>query len=249
VECRDKGDCTDPLKPYCNAGICSALCDDDTDCSPKVCKTTTGQCVTCTTNAHCAATPSTPVCNPATNTCVRCVTHGDCAGEALKKLCHPTSLQCVECLANADCGAVGVCSSRNVCLCKPCTGADQCGGERCLDVTGPGRWCSQTCGNDGDCPDGFDCSSGLCEPAEKVSCQALADVGKSCSADTQCGLGDDDHGRTLGCPANFNTVFCRMGEEPHICTFRCDEEHDCPPGYTCIPPVAACLGARWCLPQ
>jgi hypothetical protein len=59
----------------------------------------------------------------------------------------------------------------------------------------------------------------------------------------------DDHSRVpvTTCPQNEGTVFCRQGADPKICTFRCDEAHDCPRGYACRF-SGFCLSS-WCVPE
>jgi hypothetical protein len=248
VECRDKADCTDAQKPFCNGNVCQAMCDDDGDCSPQVCKVSTGQCVACTTDAHCSQSPAGPRCDTATNTCVQCLGDADCAAEPVRKRCQPGTYRCVECLGNSDCGPYGVCSSRNLCICKPCENDSNCGGGRCITIRGE-KACTQSCSSDSDCPAGYDCGvlvSGFCATAEEVSCKAVADIGKTCSADNQCGTSADNRSRVGACPAT-GAVFCRMSADPPYCSIPCDEAHDCPTGFTCSG-ILGCIGS-WCRRQ
>ena len=206
--------------------------------------------------AACAGKPGTPRCNLATNTCVACLGDGDCTSDPLRRHCKTSTNQCVECNQNADCGQLCVCSSRNLCLCKDCNNDSQCGSGKCLGVTG-GKTCVQTCSQNTDCPAQFDCgnvAAGYCAPSELVSCQALYDLRQNdlstsnCSQDNDCGVNQDNHQRDFRtCPQNSNTVFCRMAVTPHICTYRCDDGHDCPAGYKCET-NGFCLSS-WCIPQ
>ena len=66
-------------------------------------------------------------------------------------------------------------------------------------------------------------------PAEEVSCKAIADIGKSCTDTSDCGVPEDPRGS----PYEGYLVFCRTGAALPSCTIVCDEQHDCPNNQRC----------------
>jgi len=83
--------------------VCLDLCKKDSDCASKEtprCDTKTGHCVTCTADAHCAATPWEKRCDTTRRRCVECVTNAHCTSSTLGKNCKGGL--CV-CGTSADC--------------------------------------------------------------------------------------------------------------------------------------------------
>lgn len=120
VACTSSNQCTTATKPICGNGQTCVACGESSaptnGCFAKngslaACNPTSGSCVECTANSHCA-TSGKPVCNTSTNTCVQCTDNSQCGGTT--PIC--SSNTCVACTADAQCVAKlganpGVCMS------------------------------------------------------------------------------------------------------------------------------------------
>ena len=83
------------------------------------CDSTSGACVACTTDSHCAA--PTPRCDTALHRCVGCGTRGDCASEQVceQKVCVPSCQDGGTCPGNSSCHSESQ-------ICKECQAHSDC---------------------------------------------------------------------------------------------------------------------------
>jgi hypothetical protein len=135
VECMADAQCTkEPAKAFCVANACTGCTTSGaTGCTGKtdgkiVCAsngTATGQCVECTSDAHCTKEPAKGFC--VANACTGCGTAGatGCTGRTDgKTVCATTGAvagQCVVCVTSADCkvATAPICNASNQCTaCK-----------------------------------------------------------------------------------------------------------------------------------
>ncbi|MGZ3454095.1 MAG: hypothetical protein ACXVEF_31095 [Polyangiales bacterium] len=142
-------------------------CKVDGDCpfASLHCEPTSGKCVPCLADIHCAAYSFTPRCDLTTHSCVECTLDAQCGGDEGKCDAH----RCLRSCASEACvsGETPSCNpTRKVCTCtsSSCTSGER---PRCDTMTG---LCVQ-CAGDGDCKgDEHRCVSGQC-----VHCTVDAD--------------------------------------------------------------------------
>ena len=117
---------------------------------------------------------------------LKCVHDGvcntQCGGGSL-----PADEDCPTCATASDCGDDQICGDNSVCAPAPfadggtgfeCVAGAQCFSGSCVDGPGDGsNRCTEACtaGDDGTCPDGFDClettgADGACWPSEPTGC-------------------------------------------------------------------------------
>lgn len=139
-------------------------CAADVDCGLSSLHCTGGQCVACTSDAHCTA-PGRPRCDLALHRCIECGVTGDCTGGAVCKTGHcapPCSAGCPAATPICDDGVCVQCDEG-----KGCAAGTLCLAHACV-----------TCGDDSDCGG----ATPRCEPVvhQCVQCQGNAD----CPSDT-----------------------------------------------------------------
>jgi len=118
---------------------------------------------------------------------------------------------------------------RNVCLkrepCAPCNGPTDCSlspDMSCVNLSGSGKVCAESCNDDDDCPDDFKCASNFCVP-RTGSCAPPAENNfcYSCLHDLQCG----DASTSVGCEeVSGGQKACFDFSFPDTCT----TDADCP---------------------
>lgn len=159
--------CTDtscPKNQYCDHGVCSNGCNNDTDCDAgKICSHT-NQCID---NPTQPPTPPNPTCNTST-----CPTHagscdsitGDCSCGVNPACDYKNYNFCVNgtCVCGKGAGCTG---SSPDCLFNPISKSEQCG--VCSTTCKDGNQCTTdgkcTCGTTGKpCTNGQHCSNGKC---------------------------------------------------------------------------------------
>jgi hypothetical protein len=167
--CGGNGDCTDPSKAFCVAGVCVG-CQPGLDggvsmCTAPtgVCDTTSGRCVGCTASSQCA-TPAAPICDTTKNTCVVCAADLQCQTKNTAIAACRSDGQCVQCTAttvSTSCiGTTPACDlTTNTCV--QCITSANCAGA--TPICGTNEKC-QACATDPDC-------TGLNDPA-RVACAA-----------------------------------------------------------------------------
>jgi hypothetical protein len=139
-----------------------------------VCKTDTGTCVGCVTDADCTD-PNNRVCDPTTNICLPCRTSVDCAKNADGPVCgdlgqYTLGIGSCGCAADSDCpGHTGgprcVANGSPYDKCGCVTAADCAAdpqGYACVNPYNDG-WLQCGCATTSDCPSGRTCSSYLCQ--------------------------------------------------------------------------------------
>jgi Cys-rich repeat protein len=171
-----KGDCTDntdcEVGKVCQEGACVEACGSDADCGNGHCQLTSGRCVQCLENGHCA---SGETCNTLTGQCTAgssgCTNNSECPSG----VCDTGKGACVQCTDNSHCPG-GFCNlADNSCQTGPeCTVDGDCFGGRC-EPTG------QTCV---ECYDNSHCSSGNCNTTSNVCIPGCNDTDSTEPNDT-----------------------------------------------------------------
>ncbi|MFT4703196.1 MAG: hypothetical protein ACI81R_000885 [Bradymonadia bacterium] len=145
-----------------------------------------------------------------------------------------------ECVTDRDCPNTHECRS-DLCialpetgraaLCEPCVGHSDCedSGALCLEFGGGAEgYCGSACGEDRDCPSGFEClaagSARQCVPTSR-ECSDRSPVAE-CDRDNDCG-GDE---------------ICEAGECVEAPTDECSTDRDCPEPEVCVAGSCASLG-------
>jgi hypothetical protein len=136
--CTGSAECTDPARPSCVGGTCTAACSGDDDCTrfpdTPLCDTS-GQCVACTSDLGCPS-PEAAVCAADTHTCQGCTLEEQCGRFPAMNHCDTSSGHCVECRADAaDCtvATAPVCDRGT---CRACRRNEECPSGVCNDATG-----------------------------------------------------------------------------------------------------------------
>jgi hypothetical protein len=143
-----------------------AACTQDPDCVLPSMHCNAGQCVACTTDAHCKA-PGFPRCDLALHRCVECGVSADCGGGGTCRTGHCATPCTAGCPASAP-----ICDDL---VCAQCDDGRGCGGSAAGPV------CFQhLCGA---CKDDTTCGGATprCDPVthDCVQCQANADCGSA----------------------------------------------------------------------
>jgi hypothetical protein len=179
--CGSSGDCTDPSKAFCVAGVCVG-CQTGLDGGANacmgpntVCDSVSGRCVGCTADTHCTSTAS-PICNKTSNTCAVCTLDAQCKSKNAALPACQADGRCVQCTSNASCGgATPVCdTTTNTCV--QCTSAANCSGA--TPICGSNNKC-QACVGDGEC-------GALNDPARSTCAASGACVQCTAANSTQC---------------------------------------------------------------
>ena len=223
VECVDAGNCTKASEPFCNSSNHCVECLGDNDCGPERSVCSGGTCTACDSNTDCARLSLTPLCKASgdAGTCVQCIDDSKCAGYS----CDPATNRCT----TTTLGSVKTCEA--------CVSDSECdsslGTSRCIAMnfkgTLLGGYCLLLDLDSVGCAQPYSVSitsvsvsgagsanyCGLDQTA--TSCKALLDLTaatgpKSCTNDTDCGLGQGDGlCRTVGTLVNRCTIPCGSG--------------------------------------
>lgn len=221
--CGDNGDCPNPTKAFCVAGMCvgcQAGVDAGVDAGANncvapaaVCDSQSGRCVGCTADTHCTLATS-PVCNKTSNTCTACTLDAQCKSKNAALPACQADGRCVQCTSNASCGgATPVCdTATNTCV--QCTFAADCSGT--TPICGSNNKC-QACAGDGDCgvlnnPTRSACTaSGACVQCTASNSSQCTGTTAVCNTSTnkcvQCLASTSCSGATPICATATNT--CR----------------------------------------
>ncbi len=203
------------------------------------------------------------VCDTATAECVARCTENSCAFEQVcdqcRGLCAPNGGKrvCTEqsnCFSDQYCDScTGLCEERKA-VCEACLKDEECAeqGDRCVDVVSAtgGRFCGQSCATVLDCPEGYECATGLnqCVPSSG-DCTKPAE----CTDDAACRGSDQicERGRCVpgctdsgACPSGRVCEFgrcldacpARACESPLVCDETlgvCDIDGDCRESKDC----------------
>jgi len=209
--CSSDQECTS-AEPLCLNFVC-AKCAVDSDCAGRAgapaCDATSGRCVACVANKHCAG--AAPVCDTANAKCVGCLAATDCTADATKAFC--VASQCAGCGAA---GATACTGSKPVCAAAGAA-AGQC--VECIDNSG----CSK------DPTKGF-CVNNACTGCQNAGQGAGQDGGSSpCSGATPvCAATGTSAGRCVACVASTD---CTTDPTKPICDSNqcrgCKKDSEC----------------------
>ena len=163
-------------------------CSVKEDCpADLVCKASSGECVTCTGDAHCS---DGKLCDTAASKCVECLEDAQCDDGR----CQPDSHKCVQCLEGADCLS-GACDEANH-TCTECAADGDCDdGDACTADACTGGQCLHTGLPDGvDCDTDNPCTAGACVDGdckvEYMPDQTNCDDGDPCTKNDRCVSGN-----------------------------------------------------------
>ncbi len=134
-------------------------------------------------------------------------------------------------------------------LCTECDVDSQCEGEgsRCVDLTPSEpdvrrkeKVCATACTDSTNCPTGFDCTNGVCQPGEarEFTCSQRRGVCAACQSNNDCGGPLDD------CLTDRVTG-------KGYCGLDCSLTGTCPEGFLCsdLSAVSGRAGVFQCIPQ
>jgi hypothetical protein len=213
--CGANGDCTDPAKAFCVAGVCvgcqSAGASACVAPTPS-CDLSSGKCVGCTADTQCTVDPGKGFC--VSGSCVGCNVAGATGCSARtdgKATCATTGTaigQCVECAADAQCTkspAKGFCVA-NVCTGCNTTGATGCttrtdGKTACGSITSTAAGQCVECNGDSDCKTA---SKGFCVANACTGCNTAGATGCSARTDGKntCATTGTSAGQCVECTAD-----------------------------------------------
>lgn len=211
VFCLSTSNCDFGLECDTSVGECvPIMCKSNSDCNGLVCDVATGSCVhtACHNDTDCADTGE--YCNTTTGDCVSCISNAQCNAN---QQCNTTSGQCVglTCSSNSDCNSGSSCDViSGTCVSLFCSSDTQCGsGLLCNNSTGA----CVTCITNASCALVEQCNvtSGECVP---LSCSSSNDCnGFVCNSSGQCVSGTGNlriittsHAAQLYWPGNLLVV-------------------------------------------
>lgn len=221
--------------PVCDAtGTCISECETDANCpTPEEPTCSSHVCVATCTDSGCARFASTPTCDEASGRCVACTEDSEivrCGGNACRPdfTCgqHPRESRdvCQSCTSDAECAAGRSCivqSFGGAAVGSYCMLERPVGG--CGDVDAavlPYSSPVETTSVDG-------ATGTFCLLSATVTCEAVADRGLPCTADSECGVDGVSDG------------ICRS-IMPRKCTYACASASDCASGVACLGVPAVC---------
>jgi hypothetical protein len=209
--CSTDQECTS-AEPLCLNFVC-AKCTADSDCAGRAgapaCDATSGRCVACVANKHCAG--AAPVCDTTNAKCVGCLAATDCTADPTKAFC--VANQCAGC---GVAGATACTGSKPVCAAVGAA-AGQC--VECIDNSG----CSK------DPTKGF-CVNNACTGCQNAGQGAGQDGGSSvCSGATPvCSTTGTSAGRCVACVVSTD---CTADPTKPICDTNlcrgCKKDSEC----------------------
>ena len=226
-----------------NGNVCRSRCFGNFCQGGQVCDSSQNLCVDCLMNSDCG---TGEVCELSTLSCVQCNNDGDCTPFSGTPRCLASENQCVECLSNSDCTAPETCNANNECraasnrpLCEVCNDDSQCGGPNDLCLGNTVSSCGQDCSNS-PCPRGYECvdvrnnTARQCVPDYQMfspSCVGIRNLGNNCpyspqDLDPGCGIRNRQDAR---CVQDSSRV---LGG---VCVVWCQNDDQCPIGFTCTP--------------
>ena len=190
--CSVNGDCPDPSKAFCVAGVCLG-CQGGLDGGANACTAptpacdlTTGKCVGCTADPQCAADASKSFC--VAGSCTGCNTTGAIGCTARtdgKTVCATLGTavgQCVECAADGQCTKD---PAKGFCVANTCTGCATAGATDCSTRTDGKMACAISGTSAGQC---VECTADTqcTKDASKAFCVANACTGCNATGATGC---------------------------------------------------------------
>ena len=185
--CGVDGDCLDPTKSFCVAGVCaSCQTAGPNACGALICDESSGRCVECTDAAQCTRDPAKGFC--VANTCAGCDAAGGTVCSARtdgRNVCAHSGVtagQCVEC---ADAGQCTQDPAKSFCVANLCVGCSATGGTGCSARTDGRIRCASAGTVIGQCVE-CDADDQCTKDATKSFCVANACVGCQSAAATAC---------------------------------------------------------------
>lgn len=249
VQCTTAAQC--PASYLCDGrGICvPGGCGANADCASLgaglVCSTTTHTCVpggSCTSDAQCAATPTTPVClggscQPRTSQC------------QFDYQCTGAGQACVDGRCVVGCNTAATCATGQTCTAGRCTYPST---GTCSTPCPSGQVCASgvclaTCSTDASCGSGFMCDHGVCRVDTRP--RPFCTMDSQCNTDSICYNGAcrrlcpmpavTPDGDCMRVDVQFN--LCRAdGMGRSLCTNtneqmpQCARSADCTAGRMCV---------------
>ena len=217
--CGVNGDCTDPTKAFCVAGVCVgcqsagvSACAAPTS----ACDLTSGMCVGCTADKECTTDPAKGFC--VARSCTGCSTAGatGCSartdGKTVCATAGTSAGQCVECSADNQCTRD---AAKGFCVANVCTGCNTSGATGCSSRTDGKTVCATTGTSAGEC---VECSadSQCTKDVAKGFCVANVCTGCNTSGSTGCGARAD--GKTVCATAGMSAGQCVECSADNQCT-------------------------------
>jgi hypothetical protein len=231
VPCSGPSDCKDPNRPFCQAGLCSGCQmpdaggpDGGTCPAPKVCDSSTGACVECTTAAQCTK-PEAPLCT--NKQCTACAGNnaGCAARDPAKPICAASG-RCGECSSNDQCKAT---PAKSFCVMEACVGCQMAGATACTGVT---PVCNPTSGACAECLVDTDCKTAtapFCVANKCVAC-GMAPAGKCATLNPMVPA----CGPTGACVACNTSVDCAFDPNRPICNTADSTCRGCTADAECV---------------
>ncbi|HEY0713688.1 MAG TPA: right-handed parallel beta-helix repeat-containing protein [Polyangia bacterium] len=188
-------DCSDPNRPFCQAGVCVGCQSPDAGTCPGArgtCDVTTGACVECVTAEQCT-TAGQPICLD--RQCRSCAALGGDMGcemrDPERPICIVSSGRCGECTSNAQCAGK---AARPFCSGDRCVGCQNAGPNACTGTTPACNAASGQCAEcvaDADCKTATApfCSNNKCVPCGMLPagrCAARDPALPACAASGAC---------------------------------------------------------------
>lgn len=185
--CGVSGDCTDPTKAFCVAGVCvGCQSAGTTACGAQACDAVSGRCVECVTDTGCTKDPAKAFC--VLNACTACSTTGatGCTTRTDgRTACAATGVsagQCVECVADTDCTKD---PAKAFCVANACTGCGTSGATGCAARTDGRTACAASGTSAGQCVECL-ADTGCTKDPAKSFCVANACTGCATPGATGC---------------------------------------------------------------
>ena len=210
--CGVNGDCIDPAKGFCVAGVCTgctaAICLSTVDDGAAVCATTgaaAGKCVECVADGECSKNPARSFC--VNNACTGC-TAALCGGKVdsgAGLVCATTGSaagQCVECVDNMTCtNDLG----KGFCVSNACTGCQNAGANACSGAKPACATSGAAVGQCVECVDNTGCTAsaakGFCVGNACTGCTAALCAGRT-DGKTACAAAGTFAGQCVTCTSN-----------------------------------------------
>lgn len=245
----DLGPCGGPCEPgrFCSPFERACVeCDEVTPCDGAEGSDRPacigGRCRPCIERRSCRPYPDRPACDRGSGRCVECTADDRQACDASpegRNVCDPRARTCTS-IPPASADVCAPCVADAQCmpgrLCMPVDRGDheaRCFWEEDAPFPGPGGSCRERGRPYSLAQDGQASVDGVrrttCRPA-RASCEALADVGRPCTMDRECGLPDVE-----------TDASCATVGPDRVCASSCTSDRDCPPALRCRSLDDACV--------